>query len=378
MRIHDVVRGRKITVAAGLAAGAFLLAGAAMGAGAAKKSESAAKSKSAPNPVAAAWNGGKLTLQEIQQGIARRNNPYLARRLQSLEGRRQYVQRIVQNRVLAEAARRQGLDKDPEIRARIDAILAVALIQRLRKQQAGAAISEADAEAYFKSHPREFNRPERKRLSQIFLRIPANAKDGVLAKKMATAQKILDELKKAGKKQQVLRFHQLAAKYSEDIYGRRYKGYYGMISPATKPSARFPKEVLEAARSLKTVGDISGIVKASDGIHILLLDGTIPAIHQTFKQALPLIRARLRTRRTMDIKMLAADIFKKADIKINDAVLKQLQVPKVQRRPNPFFRSRLHRPPRVLPVHHSRKKNAGRRGAAGPKPPSAPAAPKKK
>ncbi len=311
------------------------------------------KAESSGKGVLATFEGGKVTVEEIQAEIDRRAvSSYFRRRLQTPDGRRQFVEGIVRSRVLAAEARKRGLDKDPQVRARIDAILASELERRLRQERAPLNVSDEEARKYYDTHKAEFERAERKRLTQIFLRLPANAPEADKAAKLTAARDILDELKKAEPNKRAALFAKLAASRSEDPRGRRYQGMYGYVYEGMAPSARYPREVLEAAAKLTEPGQISDLVRAPDGLHILRLERLIPARKQTFEQAMVMIKARLRSRRISDIRVLAADIFKKAGLKINEAALAALRVPAPPRRnrPQPMHNLRRKPPSVVNPV----------------------------
>ncbi|NOY83118.1 MAG: hypothetical protein GXP31_19150 [Kiritimatiellaeota bacterium] len=335
----------RVAAAVGLTAANGLF-GAAPVAGKVSAPVAVKKTDTGEKGILATFDGGRVSVAEIQAEIDRRAaSSYFRRRLQTPDGRRQFVEGIVRSRVLAAEARKRGLDKDPQVRARIDAILAAELERRLRQERAPLAVSDDEARKYYDTHKTEFERPERKRLTQIFLKLPANASEKEKTAKLTAAREILDELKKAGPDKQAAVFAKLAATRSDDPLGRRYRGMYGYVSAGMKPSARYPQEVIDTVAKLTKPGQISDLVRAPDGLHILRLERVIPARKQTFEQALTIIKARLRSRRISDIRLLAADIFKKAGLKINDEALAALRVPA---------------PPsanRFKPMHYQRRKS---------------------
>jgi len=325
-----------------------------------KAAAAATKSAQAKPALIATFKGGQVTAEEVQKEIDRRAvSVYFRRQLQKPAGRRRFVEGIIRSKVLAVEARNRGLDKDPAVRARIDAILSAELQKRLRQERAPAAASDAEARKYYDDHKSEFERPERKKISQIFLKLAPNAPAEDRAAKLTAAQEIMDELKKAQPGKQAIVFGKLAATKSEDPLGRRYRGTYGYIYSGMTPSARYPREVIDAVAKLTGIGQISDIVKAADGLHILLLERVIPARKQTFDQAKSMIKARLRSRRLTDITQLAADVFKKVELKINEDALAALKVPAPSPRTSPRYPKFLRKkPPVIRPV--------------GPKPPAAP------
>ena len=86
-------------------------------------------------------------------------------------------------------------------------------------------------------------------------------------------------------------FDELVMKYSEDP---RKADSKGLISNAT--SGQFVPEFAGAAKKLKTVGEISPVVKTSYGYHVLKLKRIVPAKPQDFAA----VKDQLITKLTQD------------------------------------------------------------------------------
>jgi peptidyl-prolyl cis-trans isomerase C len=103
-------------------------------------------------------------------------------RYQSPERRRQLLERLIDLELLAAEARRRGLDREPEVRARMDQALRDLVLADLRASLPGPeALPEPEVRAYYAAHRHDFSVPERRRLSVIELA------DGAAAERVLAA-----------------------------------------------------------------------------------------------------------------------------------------------------------------------------------------------
>lgn len=152
-----------------------------------------AKNDVAPSPSASAAPG-KLTAEQAAQVLAKvgdreitlgeyaetleRMDPFERLRYQSPERRKQLLNEIVQVELLAEEAKRRGLDKEPETQERLRQMLRDELLRDLRASMPAAAdIPESDVHAYYDAHHDEFKEPERRRVAHIVVSSEAQAKN---------------------------------------------------------------------------------------------------------------------------------------------------------------------------------------------------------
>lgn len=115
----------------------------------------AACNKEATGQVAAVVNGEEITLQEINAELGQTQIPEGADR-QELQ--RAALQRIIERRLLAQAARREGVDESPEFLVRRRQ-LEDALLVQLLGQQAGRTASvpnEAAIDSFMEENPAVF------------------------------------------------------------------------------------------------------------------------------------------------------------------------------------------------------------------------------
>jgi peptidyl-prolyl cis-trans isomerase D len=132
------------------------------------------------------------------------------------------------------------------------------------KTEAGVQVTRDDLRAYYDQHRDEYRTPEQVKVSHIWIKMPLPGADGKIDEnKVAEAQHRADDLSKQLKSG--AKFEDLAAKYSEDKESAKQGGSLGWISRSQIPE--LDKAVLSLSK-----GQISGVVKSSDGFHIIRLD----------------------------------------------------------------------------------------------------------
>ena len=131
--------------------------------------------------------------------------------------------------------------------------------------KAGAGVSQADLESYYKQHMEEYRVPESVTARHILIPTPAAGPDGKVDQRAvdaakAKAEDVLKQLKAGAK------FEDLAKKYSEDP-GSKDKG--GLLGPIRK--GQTVPEFEQAAFGAQK-GQTVGPVKSSFGFHIIRVD----------------------------------------------------------------------------------------------------------
>ncbi len=125
-----------------------------------------------------------ITLGEYAASLERMDT-FERLRYQSPERRRLLLNEMIDLELLAQEARRRGLDKQPETQERLRQMLRDELLKDVRREAKGAdAISEAEVRKYYDEHREEFNDPERRRVSHIAVASQSEGK-ALLAKAQA-------------------------------------------------------------------------------------------------------------------------------------------------------------------------------------------------
>ena len=133
------------------------------------------------------------------------------------------------------------------------------------KVEAGVQVTRDDLRAYYDQHREEYRTPEQVKVSHIWIKMPLPGTDGKIDEnKVAEAQHRADDLSKQLKNG--AKFDDLAKKYSEDPGSANVGGSLGWIG-RSQMTPEFEKAAFVLAK-----GQISGVVKSSDGFHIIRLD----------------------------------------------------------------------------------------------------------
>ena len=133
------------------------------------------------------------------------------------------------------------------------------------KIEAGVHVTPDQLRSYYDQHRDQYRVPEQVKVSHIWIKMPLPGDDGkVDDKKVAEAQNRADDLSKQLKSG--AKFEDLAKKYSEDPGSANVGGSLGWIG-----RSQMTPEFEKVAFSLP-VGQVSGVVKSSDGFHIIRVD----------------------------------------------------------------------------------------------------------
>jgi peptidyl-prolyl cis-trans isomerase D len=133
------------------------------------------------------------------------------------------------------------------------------------KIEANVQVTQDDLRAYYQQHRDEYHAPDQIKVSHIWIKMPLPDDKGQIdQKKVAEAQgradDILKQLKSGAK------FDDLAKKYSEDPGSANVGGSLGWVG-----KGQMTPEFEKAAYALSK-GQISDVVKSTDGFHIIRLD----------------------------------------------------------------------------------------------------------
>jgi|GEM_PF-1548469 len=200
---------------------------------------------------------GNVELREddVQRAMAREPGA-TPERFQSPEARREFIDGLVRFELLAQAAERSGLSKDPDAIHALRQIAVTKLVNRtLGATAAPESVTPADVEReYLARQAREFTLPPAAQVRHI------RVSDPKLAEQLAARAKTLAPTDDAA-------FVKLAAKSSEDTATRANGGDLGFIDKTSHLSPA----LVSAALALKTPGEVAGPLAIDDAYEILRL-----------------------------------------------------------------------------------------------------------
>jgi peptidyl-prolyl cis-trans isomerase C len=265
----------------------------------------------------------EITLGEFAATL-QRMDPFERLRYQSPDRRKQLLDELIDLELLAEEARRRGLDKQPETQERVRQMLRDELLSEVRAAvPAPGDISEADARRYYDQHRDDFREPERRRVAHIALTSEAEAK-AALEKALSVS---------------ATEWGKLVEAKSKDTRGKpslalppELAGDLGIVGPPGHPRGENPNvpEPLRAAvfEIDKLGGVLPKVVAAAGAFHGVRLTGKTDARDRTFADAersirVALVQDRIRARETE----LEAELKKKYPVTIDEAQLAKIPVP---------------------------------------------------
>lgn len=263
-------------------------------------------------------NGEVFTLGEYERRL-NAQAPFARSRYNALSRKQDFLNNMVRFEVLVDEAERLGYATDPEVVLEVkQAMVRKLLTERVSKAVRIQDIPESELRAWYDAHTSDYVRPEQVRASQIVLKTEAEAKT------------LLDELQAAFKadpkgarktfalKAKAVSIDPMTAKLGGDMrfFARHDEG--GTVHPA----------ISDAIFAVKQVGELVGPIKSDQGWHIVMLTARKQRQERTFEEAKRSIANRLyREKRAEAEKKLVADLKTKAQIELNDDLLKTLPDP---------------------------------------------------
>ena len=187
---------------------------------------------------------------------------------------------------VAETARRQGFDKEKNMRKQIqilsDEHLAKGYVQK--NVLSKVKVTDKDVEEYYKNHPKEFEKPETVKARHILIGFKGDMTED---QKKELRKKADDVLKKAKGGDD---FAQLASEYSDDPGSKTKGGELGYF-----PKGNMVPEFENAAFNLKP-GEISNVIETPYGYHIIKVEDKKAAEMPAFDS----IKEQVRVKATQD------------------------------------------------------------------------------
>lgn len=210
-------------------------------------------------------NGDKITEGDLN--FLGEINPRIQGQLESPEGKQRILDNLVEQDLLYQAAVKDGVNRDPIVKAKVDLYRRVIIAQSLVEKEI-----EAAAKKYYEANPDEF---KKLRLSEIMVKYatPDQAKGAKKGKEAAPMRSEADALKMANELKAKIdggaKFEDVAKESSEDAATKARGGDIGLVSKGDKRlEARGFGPLLEKAFELK-VGEVSGPIKTQDGYFLI-------------------------------------------------------------------------------------------------------------
>lgn len=158
------------------------------------------------------------------------------------------------------------------------------MVDRLVEQRIGkdAPVTADEARRFYDEHRQELQRGEQAHGRELVVRVAPTAPAAERAKARQLADELLGQLRGGA---DVATF---AKTYAPDAYAAEHGGDRGFVDRGALPPA-----VDQAAFSLP-IGQVSGVIEASDGYHLIVVTERRPAGVPSFEEARPAIEQALQ------------------------------------------------------------------------------------
>jgi peptidyl-prolyl cis-trans isomerase C len=274
-------------------------------------------------------NGVVVTADEFKARLDEQS-PFIRARYSTLERKKEFLDNLIRQEILAVEAEKQGLDKDPDVRNTIRKIMVQKLVQKKFQPDANPAdVPEADLAKYYEEHKAEYVRPRKVRVHALVLNAAKGTPDR--AKKLALAKKSLAKIKAEEKKNPMV-FAQEVAALSEDQASKQLAGDLQFRSQDELTKA-YSKAVADAAFALKP-GEYSNVIETDTGFFVLRFTGEQPEMNRTLDQVKTQIAAKLsRDKKTKEFDEWMKSLRENAKVTIDEKALEAVEVAAAQPMP---------------------------------------------
>ncbi len=264
-------------------------------------------------PVVVTFADHSITTGELQKEF-NEQSPFVRSHYQTLDKKKEFLESLIQNELLADEALKAGLDKYDEVQSEFKKAMIQDLIRENFNDADGMkSVSDASLHEFYDSHRAEYQRPERLRVQMVLFAGDAKAK--------AEADHALKVL---ASKKDVSAFAELARARSDDPTSKMRGGDLDFHTHSDLASS-YGDEVAKAADALKAPNDISGVVHGMRGYYLLRLEARQPAFNRSFEQVEASLRSRLwNEKRTQLFDDYIKMLLDQAHIKIDDAQLAKI------------------------------------------------------
>jgi peptidyl-prolyl cis-trans isomerase C len=277
----------------------------------------------AKGPVVAKVGNEVITAEELKHRLDE-TSPFLRARYNTLDRKKEFLENLIRNELLAQEAQRQGYDKSPAVKEQMKRAMIQELIKhQLDEKLTGQDIPEADLRKFYDAHLDDFVKPERARVFHILLPAKTPAEKAEAHKKATAMLKDIDAREKKG---EVNAFQSTAMKESKDQLSAPMGGDLRFLSREELSKAYNP-ELATAAFELKNPGEKGGPIDTPAGVELVKLQVKTVALNRSFEESKDSIRGRMaRERRSREYDDWMKKLRESTPITINDAELDKVVV----------------------------------------------------
>ena len=255
-------------------------------------------------------NGLKVGSEDFKAAAARKV-PADGKAL-SLDEKKDVLKRLVDEKLLYQAALKEGLDKDPKVqKVMVNTLLREAVYAKVKNSD----FTDEVLQGYFDENRDDFVVPEKVQIKRILVKVTDERPDD---KAKAEADRLHGKLAKDASQ-----FKDLASNHSEGPYRRR-GGDVGFVPADGKPG--LDKAIVDEAFKLG-VGEISGVFKTDEGYNIVLAANKRDKVERTFQQMKGSVLRKIKNEKLKSLyEGYVDDLLEGASIATEDAKLDGIEV----------------------------------------------------
>jgi peptidyl-prolyl cis-trans isomerase C len=241
-----------------------------------------------------------VTVKDIEDKINKKI-PFIRKRFKSKEKIKEFLNQYLAWELFALEARSKGLDKHKNVTSALRRILISRQKNKVLESRVTLdSITKNEVEKYYKSHLREFKRPERRRPAVIVVKTKEKASEII-----KTIESSKGKLRK---------FQKMVGKFSIDPYSKKRNGFLPFIDAE---STKIEKAIIDTVFKMKKSGKISKPVKVKNGWAIIRLSGIGAKIDKSVDAVTLIIKKRLISKkREIEERKYLLELRKNAKIKI--------------------------------------------------------------
>lgn len=265
-----------------------------------------------------------ITLGDFAQTLERMDQ-FDRLRYQTKERRRELLNEIVDAELLAQEAKRRGLDKLPESEDAVRQILRDAILAQARAAMpVPTEIPASEVRAYYEAHAERFSEPERRRVAAIVLDTKADAE-----KVLKAAAKI----KNATEWGQLFFEHSITAPKTKPANAPlETAGDLGIVGPPDDKrggNPKVPEPIRAAVFRLGSVGQVANeVIRDGNRYYVVRMNGLTAAHHRSLAEADRTIRIALMQEKMQKIERdLEEGLRRKFPVEINEKALANVKLP---------------------------------------------------
>ena len=255
-------------------------------------------------------NGLKVGSEDFKAAAARKV-PADGKAL-SLDEKKDVLKRLVDEKLLYQAALKEGLDKDPKVqKVMVNTLLREAVYAKVKNSD----FTDEVLQGYFDENRDDFVVPEKVQIKRILVKVTDERPDD---KAKAEADRLHGKLAKDASQ-----FKDLASNHSEGPYKRR-GGDVGFVPADGKPG--LDKAIVDEAFKLG-VGEISDVFKTDEGYNIVLAANKRDKVERTFQQMKGSVLRKIKNEKLKSLyEGYVDDLREGASIATEDAKLDGIEV----------------------------------------------------